>query len=128
MKTTLRINALDHGSEEDRNHLKMIADIPKIARLSCNLGCEMNYLCKVEQILSVVDFVQEITEDQHSPIEDVLTRFLHRPPPAVRNKAYHLPCPPKPYPFFDKIAERETLRDLDSMIERRTKKVASSIK
>lgn len=121
MKTALRTGAPAHWSEEDRNQLRKVADIPEMASLSRDLGCKMNCSCKVEQILSVVDYVQEITEDQHSPLEDVLKRFLRCPPLAVRNKAYHLPCSPKPYPFFDKISERETIRDVDSMIERRTK-------
>ena len=120
MKTSFRTGTLAHWSEEDRNHLKTMADIPEMARLSRDLGCKMHCPCKMEQILSVVDFVQEITEDQHSPIEDVLTRFLHCPPLAVRTKAYNLPCSPKPYPFFNKTGERETLIDVDSMIERRT--------
>jgi hypothetical protein len=120
MKTALRTGALDHWSEEDYNHLKTMADIPDIARLSRDLY-KVDCSCKVEQILSVVDFIQEITEDQHRPIEDILTRFLHHPPPAVRNKAYHLPCSPKPYPFLDKITKQETHRDVDFMIERTTK-------
>jgi hypothetical protein len=121
MKTALRMGALDHWSEEDLNQLRTVVDIPEMTRLSRDLRCKTNCLCKVEQILSVVDFVQEITEDQHSPIEDVLTRFLHHPPSAVCNKAYHILCSLKPYPFFGKVGERNTLRDVDSMIERRTK-------
>lgn len=63
MKTALRMGALDHWSEEDLNQLRTVADIPEMARLSRDLGCKMDCSCKVEQILSVVDFIQEITED-----------------------------------------------------------------
>lgn len=80
-------------------------------------GHQTNCPCKMEQMLSVVDFVRELTKDQHSPIEDVLTRFLHCPPLSVRNNAYHLPCSPKPYQFFSQFGSRKETRNVDYVIE-----------
>lgn len=120
MKTAYRTGTLTHWSEEDRNHLKTVADIPEMARFFHDPGCKLNPTCQMEQILSVIDFVKETIEDPDGPIEEVLTRFLHRPHLAVRNKAYRLHCFPKPIPTLEDISGRERLVDIDNKIEHRT--------
>lgn len=120
MKTAHSTGALSHWSEKDNKHLKTMADIPEIARLSCDPGCNMNLSCRMEQIMSVIEFIQEVTQDQRGPLEDVLSRCLHSPPLAVLNQAHRLPCCPKPYPISEEICGREVLIDIDTRIERRT--------
>lgn len=69
---------------------------------------------------TVIDFVNEITENQHGQTENVLTHFLHRPPMVKCNNGYHLHCFPKFSPTLNKTSSGEVLVDVDSRIEKRT--------
>lgn len=120
MKIAHRTIALSHWSEKDNKHLKTMAGIPEIARLSCDPGSDMNFSSKMEQIVSVIEFIQEFTRGQHGSIEDILARFLHSPPLAVLNQAHRLSCCPKPNTIFEEVCGREALIDIDTRIERRT--------
>jgi hypothetical protein len=116
LKAACSIGALDHWPEEDQNRLQTMAMLDFL-QLLCVPGRSRRFSYEQEQLFTVVNFVNETTGEQ-SEAEDALTRFLHRPPAAVYNRGYHLPCLPKPSPTMERMSGRNVLVDIDSEIGR----------
>jgi hypothetical protein len=118
LKAACSIGTLAHWTEGDLNRLQAMA-MPEFLRLFRVPGRGLGRPSyEQEQFLTVLDFVNETIGEQPSEIEDGLARFLHRPPAAVYNRGYHLPCLPKPGPTLERMSGRDVLVDIDSEIGR----------
>lgn len=110
LKVARRRGALAHWQEEDRDYVETKA-ISDQSRPGTTV--QQN-----EQLLSVIDYVNEITGGQYGQPENALVRFMHQPPVAIYQRGYHLPCLPKPGPILRKLPfGLEILADSDTEIE-----------
>lgn len=117
LKAACSVGALAHWPQKDQDHLQRMAmlDFLELFRVP---GSRRRFSYEQEQLFTVVNFVNATIGKQLSEAEDELARFLHRPPAAVYNSGYHLPCLPKPGPTMERMSGRDVLIDIDSEIGR----------
>lgn len=118
LKTTCKVGALAHWPGEDRNRLQGMTMLDFLELFYVPGRSRRRYSYEQEQLFTVINFVNETMGKQTSEAEDKLARFLHRPPAAVYNRGYQLPCLPKPGPTMERMSGRDVLIDIDSEIGR----------
>ncbi|OKL61781.1 hypothetical protein UA08_02166 [Talaromyces atroroseus] len=118
IKAASRTGRLAHWSEKEYNQLEMI-DIPEMPRLFHESTCRWKWQCEMEQILSVLDFINEVAGDQYGQMENVLAHFLKCPPAVVYDRGFRLPSFSQSDPMLEKVNGLEKLSDIDNQIERR---------
>lgn len=116
LKAACSIGALAHWPEGDQKYLRIMT-MPDLLQMFRNRHCRWRSRLEKSQFDTIVNFASQIMGRQTREMKDELSGFLQRPPAAVYDRGYHLPCFPKPDPVLKSILGREELVDVDSEIE-----------